>query len=221
MKKLSLIFSFLVGAFILTAWVYKPNIAFNNNFEGVKIGNQLWMKENLNVDKFQNGDAIPEVKTKEEWEKAWKNKLPAFCYFDNDPTNGNKYGKLYNWHAVNDPRGLSPKGWHTPSDSEWGKLIDYLGGEKKAGTKMKSISGWAENGNGTNESGFNGIPGGYRTFEGDFFDLGNYGYWYSNTETPKEFDIDSAWGRSMNEEENVSREGSSKGYGYSVRCIKD
>ena len=80
MKKLSLIFSFLVGAFILTAWVYKPNIAFNNNFEGVKIGNQLWMKENLNVDKFQNGDAIPEVKTKEEWEKAWKNKLPAFCY---------------------------------------------------------------------------------------------------------------------------------------------
>ena len=219
MKKLSLIFSFLVGGFILTAWVYKPNIAFNNNFEGVKIGNQHWMKENLNVDKFQNGDAIPEVKTKEEWEKAWKNKLPAFCYFDNDPTNGNKYGKLYNWHTVNDPRGLSPKGWHIPIDSEWGKLIDFLGGENTAGAKMKSTSGWAENG--TNESGFSGMPGGYRTFEGDFFDLGNYGYWYSNTETPKEYDIDSAWGRSLNEEGNVSREGSSKGYGYSVRCIKD
>jgi uncharacterized protein (TIGR02145 family) len=121
------------------------------------------MTENLNVDKFRNGDPIPEAKIDEEWEEADENGEPAWCYYDNDSTNGVKYGKLYNWYAVTDPRGLAPEGWNVPIDEEWTTLIDFLGGEDVAGTKMKSTSGWAESGNGTKESGFSGLPGGNRS----------------------------------------------------------
>lgn len=86
--------------------------------KSIKIGNQTWMTENLNVDNFQNGDIIPEAKTTEEWEQAGKRQQPVWCYYDYDINNGKKYGKLYNWYAVNDPRGLAPKGWHIPSDEE-------------------------------------------------------------------------------------------------------
>jgi uncharacterized protein (TIGR02145 family) len=107
----------------------------------IKIGPQIWATKNLDVITFRNGDTIPEAKTNEEWKKAGEEGKPAWCYYDNDPENGKKYGKLYNWYAVNDPRGLAPKGWHVPSDAEWIVLIDYLGGEEVAGTKMKSSSG--------------------------------------------------------------------------------
>ena len=94
--------------------------------KSVKIGNQEWMSENLNVDHFRNGDIIPEVKSKEDWEEAGKNGQPAWCYYENDPKNGEKYGKFYNWYAVNDPRGLAPEGWHIPSDGEWTEMINFL-----------------------------------------------------------------------------------------------
>jgi len=80
----------------------------------VNIGTQTWMAKNLNVSIFANGDPIPEVKTNEEWKKAAEEKKPAWCYYENDPANGAIYGKLYNWYAVSDPRGLAPKGWHIP-----------------------------------------------------------------------------------------------------------
>jgi uncharacterized protein (TIGR02145 family) len=98
------------------------------------------MVENLNVSTFRNGDPIPEAKTNEEWEKAGKNKQPAWCYYDNDPKNGAKYGKLYNWYAVSDPRGLAPAGWHVPSQEEWEILIKNLQGT--ASEKMKTKDGW-------------------------------------------------------------------------------
>jgi uncharacterized protein (TIGR02145 family) len=113
------------------------------NLKSVVIGTQTWTSENLNVSTFRNGDPIPEVRSTEEWKKAGENKQPAWCYYDNDPKNGEKNGKLYNWHAVNDPRGLAPKGWHVPSEEEWKKLALYLGGENIAGKKMKSTSGWS------------------------------------------------------------------------------
>jgi len=108
--------------------------------ETVTIGTQVWMTNNLNVDKFRNGDPIPQAKTNEEWKAAGENKQPAWCYYDNDPANGAKYGKLYNWYAVNDARGLAPAGYHVPSDAEWTILENQLGSD--AGTKMKSTSGW-------------------------------------------------------------------------------
>ncbi len=90
--------------------------------------NNKWMSENLNVDKFRNGDPIPEVKSTEEWLKAAENKQPAWCYYDNNPANGATYGKLYNWYAVNDPRGLAPIGYHIPSNNEWSSFSDLYGG---------------------------------------------------------------------------------------------
>ena len=103
----------------------------------VTIGTQEWMTKNLDVSTFRNGDPIPEAKTDEEWKKADEEGLPAWCYYDNDTANGAKYGKLYNWYAVNDSRGLATVGYHIPSDAEWTKLIDFLGYYN--GNNMKSM----------------------------------------------------------------------------------
>ena len=185
----------------------------------IKIGKQIWCVKNLDVANFRNGDSIPEAKTDKDWVKAGKKKQPAWCYYDNDSKNGKKYGKLYNWYAVNDPRGLAPKGYHIPSDEEWTILTDYLGGELKAGKKMKSSFGWDENGNGTNSSGFAGLPGGYRFNVGTFNDIGCYGYWWSSTED----DTNYAWYRLLNYDNgNVFRDLLyNKGVGFSVRCLRD
>ena len=185
----------------------------------VKIGQQVWTAENLHVFNFRNGDPIPIVKSNEEWQKAGENKQAAWCYFDNDSSNGTKYGKLYNWYAVNDPRGLAPKGWHIPSDQEWTDLTNYLGGKEQVGAKMKSKKGWNENGNGTNSSGFSGLPGGLRSSYGAFDVIGYYGYWWSSTKHDTFF----AWNRSlryyslvMYAEVSTLRED-----GFSVRCLRD
>lgn len=108
----------------------------------VRIGGQTCMAQNANVERFRNGDFIQEAKTNQEWMKAFDNRQPAWCYYNNDPSQGTKHGKLYNWYAVNDPRGLAPLGWHVPDNNEWSFLIEYLGGDYVAGTKMKNIDGW-------------------------------------------------------------------------------
>ena len=181
----------------------------------VTIGEQVWMAENLNVDKFRNGDPIPEAKTEEEWKRAGENGEPAWCYYENDPANGEKYGKLYNWYAVSDTRGLAPAGYHVPSDAEWTKLTDFLGSD--AGKKMKSTSGWNEDGNGTNESGFSGLPVGGRYFNCTFDGIGSTGNWWSSTE----YDTGRAWGRHLTYYGGgVGRFISEKYYGYSVRCLR-
>ena len=113
-----------------------------NPIKIVTIGTQVWMTKNLDVAAFRNGDLIPEAKTDDEWNKAGANKQPAWCYYNNDPANGVKYGKLYNWYAVNDPRGLAPEGYHIPSDKDWEVFSDYLGGDDVAGKKIKSNIGW-------------------------------------------------------------------------------
>jgi uncharacterized protein (TIGR02145 family) len=205
------------------------------NSNEVVIGSQVWMNKNLDAVRFRNGDLIPEAKTDEQWLLAFKNKQPAWCYYNNDPSNGEKYGKLYNWYAVNDPRGLAPEGWHIPTDAEWTKLSTYLGDEEdQVGVKMKSISGWNDNGNGTNASGFSGHPGGARQEGGLFFDVGYLvGYW-SSTEKDYELfenseddvtDFDPkgyAWFRALNYYDGgVYRNRNSKGRGYSVRCLMD
>ena len=193
----------------------------------VTIGNQVWMTKNLDVDKFRNGDPIPEAKSNEEWIAASENKQSAWCYYDNDPKNGEKYGKLYNWYAVIDSRGLAPKGYHVPSKEELTKLVDYLG-ENLAGLKLKSASGWddckSENLNGTNESGFFGQPGGFRNWDGGFFWIGSQGTWRSKTieklfvnSLPDMYSLKLICGK---DEVLFWKEQMDK-MGYSVRCIKD
>jgi uncharacterized protein (TIGR02145 family) len=192
------------------------------SYKSVKIGTQTWMAENLNVSTFRNGDQIPEAKTKEEWEKAGKEGRPAWCYYENDPKNGTKYGKLYNWYAVNDSRGLAPSGWHITTDAEWTILKNQLGDD--AGKKMKSTSGWEiteelqENGNGTNSSGFSGLPGGLRYINGNFLLFGRVGFWWSSTE----HDTSGAYKRWLTHEDgSLSGDNCYKGEGFSVRCLKD
>ena len=107
----------------------------------VKIGKQIWMSKNLDVDRFRNGDPIPHAQTVEEWVNAGVNEQPAWCYYNNDPKNGKKYGKLYIYYAVGDSRGLAPQGYHVPSDSEWDILTVFLGSSDIAGKKMKSKNG--------------------------------------------------------------------------------
>ena len=200
---------------ILILFVCLGTISFSQT---VTIGTQVWMTKNLDVSTFRNGDPIPEAKTVEEWLAYSGAREPAWCYYDNDPKNGEKYGKLYNWYAVNDARGLAPAGWHIPSDDEWTILRDYLGGVKTAGYKMKSKSGWKENGNGTNSSGFSGLPGGYRNIDGAFNYIGRLGYWWSSTES----DADIAWDRVLlYGNGDVNRGSSLKGRGLSVRCLRD
>jgi len=184
----------------------------------VTIGTQVWMTKNLNVSTFRNGDPIPQAKTNEEWKAYADAGEAAWCYYENDPANGVKYGKLYNWYAVSDSRGLAPVGYHIPSDAEWTLLTDYLGGEEKAGAKMKSQQGWAEDGNGTNSSGFSGLPGGIRFDDGAFFYIGKNGYWWSCTEGI----TDGAWGRYLDYYSgSVDRRTSLKVEGFSVRCLRD
>jgi uncharacterized protein (TIGR02145 family) len=206
MKKVSLIFILLIGFGCIS---YAQTIT---------IGTQVWMTKNLDVATFRNGDPIPQAKTNEEWVKAGVNQQPAWCYYDNDPANGAKYGKLYNWYAVNDSRGLAPVGYHIPSDEEWIVLTGYLGGEDIAGTKIKSKNEWAEDGNGTNESGFSGLPGGCRDTNGSFLSIGKYGDWWSSTE----YSAGSARTRGLNYSYGrVYRSDYGKGRGFSVRCLRD
>jgi len=182
----------------------------------VTIGKQVWTSKNLDVSTYRNGDLIPQVQD----QKAWANLTTgAWCYYNNDASNGTKYGKLYNWYAVHDPRGLAPKGYHIPTDEEWTKLSDYLGGEEEAGTKMKSTSGWVENGNGSNSSGFSGLPGGNRSTNGIVDYIGYYGDWWSSTES----ETGNAWFRSLGYGSGtVDRFDSySKEDGFSVRCLRD
>ncbi len=189
-----------------------------NNPETVTIGTQVWMKENLNVSTFRNGDTLPEAKTEKEWKEGGENKTPAWCYYNNKTENGEKYGKLYNWYAVKDRRGLAPQGYHLPGDAEWTTLTKFLGGEEAAGTKMKSSVGWEKNDNGTNTSGFTGLPGGYRYYDGTFFSIGSNGSWWSSTKSRAKI----AWYRNMvSSSGDINRRNTSKRNGFSVRCIKD
>lgn len=193
-------------------------INLKDTLKNVTIGKQVWMLENLEVDHFRNGNAIPEAKTDEEWLNAGKEGKPAWCYYENNIENGVKYGKLYNWYAINDPRGLAPEGWHVPTDDEWTQVTLFLGGEDAAGTKMKSSAGWTHDGNGTNESGFSGRPAGSRDRFGKFDYLGHVTYWWCATA----YDVEFAWYRAIDEVPwYVYRTNYYKQNGYSVRCVRD
>jgi uncharacterized protein (TIGR02145 family) len=184
----------------------------------IAIGKQEWMAKNLNVVRFNNGDSIPQAKAEGEWKLANKEKRPAWCYYENDPSKGNTHGKLYNWYAVIDPRGLAPRGWHIPGDAEWTALSHYLGGDESAGGKMKSIDLWNGNGNGSNLSRFNSVPSGFRDIFGAFHELGNV----SNFWSASEFTSDIAWSRYLySTNAAIVRKGSNKGSGFSIRCIRE
>ena len=184
-----------------------------NVYPTVKIGNQRWMAENLRVRKYRNGDLISTI-----WGQF---NLGAWSRYDNSSANEQIYGKLYNWFAVRDSRGLCPEGWHIPSDIEWTTLSNSLGGNSVAGGKMKETGTihWNNpNNSATNEVEFTALPGGLRQETGQYNDLGESGYWWSSTV----FMSLVAWNREINHASgSLSRENSNEGIGYSVRCLKD
>lgn len=197
------------------------NNVFGQKIKEVKIGSQVWMGENLNVDHFSNGDQIPEAKTFDEWAYYTQAKKAAWCYYDFDVAKGVIYGKLYNWFAIKDSRGLAISGWHIPSDDEWTELTDFLGGYDIAAEKLMAKKGWDkyDKGIGKNTSGFTALPGGLKGNYADrFLDLEIRGYWWSSTEET----IGKGWGRCMYSYfKGVVTESFYQGFGLSVRCIKD
>jgi len=184
----------------------------------VVIGTQQWMEKNLDVMTYRNGDIIPQVTDPTAWEALTTG---AWCWYDNSAANGAIYGKLYNWYAVNDPRGLAPQGWHIPTDAEWRTLGTLLGGDAAAGGKMTStgITRWnSPNTSATNESGFAGLPGAYRGTNGEFNRVGMTGLWWSATENNSK----SAWARYLGDSRGTLIRGdSNKENGLSVRCLRD
>lgn len=191
-----------------------------NKYKTVIINGKQWMAQNLNVDKYRNGDPIPHVQNASQWIKLTTG---AYCYYENNTANGVVYGKLYNFYAVRDPRGLAPIGWHIPTELERNSLINSLGGQLIAGGALKGVGTTYWNGpntGATNESGFNALPGGTRTsYNGNFQELKRTAYFWTSTSKYTTAASTIALGTS-----NTSMLFGNLGNnldGMSVRCIKD
>lgn len=194
-------------------------VLFDGQPSSVKIGTQVWMSENLNVTTYSDGSAIPQVTDPTAWAGLTTG---AWCWYNNSSSLYSAYGKLYNWYAVTDARGLCPSGWHIPTDAEWTTLESYLGGQSVAGGKLKTTgtSQWnPPNTSATNSVWFNGMPGGVRDGSSGYsINMGNYAYWWSSTN----FSSTQAYERIAFYNNAMTGSGlGSKKDGLSVRCVKD
>lgn len=192
----------------------------DNNSETVTICNQVWMTKNLDVDHYRNGDIIPQVTDSSVWNHLTTG---AWCYFKNDSATGKISGKLYNWFAVNDPRGLAPIGWHIPSNEEWIELQDCLGYDEAGGKiKVPGTKYWAPPNTGaTNSSGFSAIPGGQAFIYDDTNDaIYCLGLWWSSTES-LDFSKLARYSYVTNNSKYMHISAMYKESGISVRCLKD
>ena len=210
--------------------IHNPNLTYGtmtdqegNTYKTIVIGTQEWMAENLNTSIYRNGAAIPTNLDNASWQGTTSG---AWAYYNNDANYACPYGKLYNWYACVDARQLCPVGWHVPTDPEWTVLTNYLGGEFIAGGKMKTTGTievatglwYSPNTDATNNSGFSGAPGGYRFSNGEYYDIGYFGYWWSSSENG----TSDAWDRYLSYflgdafSFNINKRN-----GFSVRCIKD
>ena len=188
-----------------------------NVYKTVKIGNQIWMAENLKVTKYSNGNPIFQVADNSDWSNQ---NTGAFCNYNNFLKNVKAYGRLYNWYAVTDSRNLAPEGWHLPSSDEIIELVNSLKGDTIAAAKMKMDSGiWLNSvASTTNESGFSALPSGYRYHDGTFHTFGSNGYWWTTTKSYEIYD----WSpRLFDSFADVIRDPEYMNYGFAVRCVKD
>ena len=189
-----------------------------NSYKTIQIGSQCWMQSNLKVSKYRNGQSISTDLSNTTWRQTTTG---AYSVYNNDPVNDSIYGKLYNWYAVNDNRGLCPSGWKVPTDGEWATLtVTFLGGENVAGTKMKATGTtlWNSPNTATNTSGFTALPGGIRLGnDGRFLYQKGYAFFWSSTGFGDSF----AWYRNLFANiGNVFAGYNNKADGYSVRCLK-
>lgn len=192
-----------------------------NVYHTVIIGEQVWLKENLRVSKYNNGDLIPNVEDVGDWSSQTEG---AWSYYVNDSQYDDPYGKMYNSFAVTDPRKICPDGWHVPSDEEWTELEIYiveLGEEPGGALKEAGTDHWlSPNTGATNTTGFTALPGGYRGGNGEFpiQNLGSFGLWWSSTE----FDEENLWIRTMGYDwPGLGRQEGFNTAGLSCRCLMD
>jgi len=187
-----------------------------NVYQTVTIGDQVWTAANLKVTHYRNGDPIPNVTSNTAWAGLTTG---AYCNYSNDAGYGAVYGRLYNWHSAMDSRNIALEGWHVASDAEWQTLVNYLGWWSVAGGKLKQTGTtyWvAPNTGATNETGFSGLPGGYRHIDGSWCCRGYTAYFMSATGSTayyRTLERNDAFIRRFNESNNQS--------GFSVRCVKD
>jgi uncharacterized protein (TIGR02145 family) len=199
-----------------------------NIYKTVLIGSQIWMTENLRTGTFNNNTSIPNVIDNAAWTTLT---TPAFCWFNNNDSYKPTYGALYNWYTVN-AGNLCPSGWHVPSDDEYMTLEAYLGMTSdqlnlwgwrgtNQGDQMKTTTGWGNNGNGTNTSGFSGLPGGYRmAVDGVFYNFGTVTYWWTSTVDASDPGV--GWYRYIESTHtSVYRATVSIKGGKYVRCVKN
>jgi len=233
MKVITIFFSFMIVgiSFILTNCKKNDDNSINdgdgNVYTTITIGTQIWMKENLKTTKYNDGTPIPEVTDNYEWNTL---NSPGYCWYNNDPPeNKDTYGALYNWFAVNTNK-LCPIGFHVPSNSEWHQLILFLDPDASDSSYESKIAGgmlkesgtvhWASPNNGaTNETGFTGLPGGYRNFDGRFYDIGAVGSWWSSTLNVNVPIL--ALSRNLVYSNYVMGNGEHVLAGLSVRCLRD
>jgi len=203
---------------------YGPNITDidGNTYKTVYIGKQQWMAENLKTTKFNDGTIIPNIIDSAQWMLL---NTPAWSFYKNDISNNAKYGRLYNWYAVstitNGNKNLCPTGWHAPSDSELIVLIDYLGGKSDAGGKLKEedTTNWiSPNVDASNSSLFTALPGGFRSFTGEYLTIRERGHWWSTTESFSNYSIALYlyYGYGA-----VYKDVLNNKMGLSVRCLRD
>ena len=199
-----------------------------NNYCAVKIGTQIWMVENLKTTKYLNGDVIANITNAAEWNVST---TAAVCEYNNDASNGTKYGKLYNWYAVADSRKIAPQGWHVATDAEWTTLGNYvaanLGTSLSQGKALATTFDWTaiaipgsvgSDLSKNNATGFSALPAGNRFIGAGYFSVGLLGSWWSSTESS----ATGAWNITLgNSYSNLFRSKGSKGSGMSVRCVKD
>ena len=189
-----------------------------NIYLTVTIGKQVWMAENLKTTKYNYGTVIPFVTDNNAWKEL---STPAYCWYNNDISNKDIFGALYNWYTVNTNK-LCPKGWHVPTNTDWSDLIIFLGGEDIAGSKLKETgtAHWESfDFSATNEFDFTAVPGGMRLKGGSFPIFGkSYAVWWSSTE----YNLSSAWNKGLHyRSSNVYGGFDDKRNGFSVRCLKD
>lgn len=192
-----------------------------NIYTTVQIGTQVWMAENLRSTYFSDGNPIELVEDYDEWANLT---LPAYSWYNNDSLNSVDYGALYNCYAIETEK-LCPEGWHIPSDEDWIKLESKLGGASIAGAAMKEagLAHWkTPNTQASNESGFNALPGGYRSYNGTFNLLRIDGFWWSSSEKSWYGSTNTVIYRNLKYDgPDLYREVAMKANGFSVRCVKN
>ncbi len=184
-----------------------------NDYETVIIGLQEWMASNLQVTQFSNGEPITLAEQNQFWQNAANSRAPAYSWYNNNETNAEDHGALYNWYSVETGL-LCPDGWRVPTDDDWFELTDNLG--SVAGRQLKAETGWGAGG-GSDIYGFKAMGSGYRHHNGEFGGMQQHGFWWSSTPAT----AFSAWGRNITSSgSTVNRFSYGNEYGFSVRCVK-